>query len=142
MSTHDRIIWQAYPAWSQFAWLFFVSFAAGSRGLRVLWQGTTGWEIWLAGAVTLLVCAACLRRWAQYLLTSNQVVMRNSYTGRDIRSITLDDMAAITLSQGPIARFFNIGTLVIHSKIGSPPLLLQGVNDPEIIKTRLEARSP
>lgn len=142
MSTHDRIIWQGYPAWSKFAWLYLVSFAAGSRGLRILWQGATGWESWLAGALALLVCAACLRQWAQYLIISNRVVMRNGYTGRDIQTLALDDIAEITLSQGPIARFFNIGTLVVHSKSDSSPLLLQGVRDPEIIKTRLEACRP
>ena len=142
MSTHDRIIWQGYPAWSKFAWLYLVSVAAGSRGLRILWQGATGWESWLAGALALLVCAACLRRWAQYLIISNRVVMRNGYTGRDIQTIRLDDIAEITLLQGPIARFFNIGTLVVHSKSDSSRLLLQGLRDPEIIKTRLEACRP
>jgi len=68
--------------------------------------------------------------------------MRNGYTGRDIQTITLDGIAEITLSQGPIARFFSIGTLVIRSKSGSRPLLLQGVSDPEIIETRIEARRP
>ncbi|HSC57788.1 MAG TPA: PH domain-containing protein [Nitrospira sp.] len=119
-----------------------MSFVAGSRGLRILWQDATGWEGWLVGALALLVCAACLRQWAQYLIISNRVVMRNGYTGRDIQTITLDDIAKITLSQGPIARFLNIGTLVVHSKSGSSPLLLQGVSDPEIIKTRLEACRP
>ena len=57
VSTDDRIIWQGYPAWSKFAWLYLVSFVAGSRGLRILWQGATGWEGWLAGALALLVCA-------------------------------------------------------------------------------------
>lgn len=115
MSTNDRVTWQAYPSWNQFAWLYIVSLTAGSRGLRILWQGGIGWEVWLGGAMVLLGCAACLRRWAQYFLTSNRVVMRNGYTGRDIQTITLDDIAAITLSQDPIARFFNIGTIVIHS---------------------------
>lgn len=56
MSTHDRLIWQGFPAWSKFAWLYLASFVAGSRGLRILWQGTTKWAGWLAGAVALL-CA-------------------------------------------------------------------------------------
>jgi membrane protein YdbS with pleckstrin-like domain len=142
VSTHDRLLWQGYPAWSKFAWLYLASFVAGSRGLRILWQGATGWEGWLAGALALLVCAACLRQWAQYLIFSNRVVMRNGYTGKDIQTITLDDIADITLSQGPIARLLNIGTLEVHSKSGSCPLLLQGVSDPEVLKTRLEACRP
>ena len=142
MSTRNRLLWQGYPAWSKFAWLYLASFVAGFRGLRILWQGATGWEGWVAGALALLVCAACLRRWAQYLIFSNGVVMRNGYTGKDIQTVTLDDIAEITLSQGPIARFLNIGTLEVHSKSGTSSLLLQGVSDPEVIKTRLEACRP
>ena len=99
MSTHDRLIWQGFPAWSKFAWLYLASFVAGSRGLRILWQGTTRWAGWLAGAVALLVCAACLRQWAQYLIFSNRVVMRNGYTGRDIQTVTHEVIAEINLSQ-------------------------------------------
>lgn len=142
MSTHDRIIWRAYPSWSQFAWLHLFSLTAGSRALRYVWQGENGWGIWLAGAVALLLCAAGLRRWAQYLLTSTRVVLRNGYTGTDIQTIALDDIAEVTLSQGPVARFLNIGTLAIHSKSGNRTLLWQGVNDPEIVKTRLRACRP
>jgi len=39
------------------------SLTASSRSLRSFWQGVTGWGVWLAGALALLVCAAYLRRW-------------------------------------------------------------------------------
>ena len=91
-----------------------MSFVAGSRGLRILWQGATGWESWLAGALALLVCAACLRWWAQYLIISNRVVMRNGYTGTDIQTIRLDDIAEITLSQGPAEIFLS---LILHAHL-------------------------
>lgn len=92
--------------------------------------------------MALLGCAAGLRRWARYLLTSTRVVVRNGYTDKNIQEMVLDDIREITLSQGPLARFFNIGTLTIHPKNESRPLLLQGVHDPEVLKTRLEARKP
>ncbi len=142
MSGTEKVTWQAYPSWNQFAWLFMVSLAAGSRGLQLFRLGLDGWGTWLGGAAALLVCAAGLRRWALYLLTSTHVVIRNGYTGTDIQTIALADIREITLSQGPIARFLNIGTLMIHPKNESRPLLLQGVNDPEAIKTQLEAHRP
>lgn len=142
MSTKDRVIWQASPSWNQFAWLYLVGLAAGSRGLQILWLSMTGWEVWIGGAIALVVCAVGLRRWAQYLLTSTGVVLRNGYTGKDIQKIAIDDIGEITMSQGVIARFLGIGTLVIHSKSEGRDLLLQGVNDPEVIKTRLEACRP
>lgn len=132
-------MWRTYPSWNQFAWLYVFSLVAGSHGLNILWQGAEGWKAWLAGAATLVACAAGLRRWAEYLLTSTRALIRNGYTGRDIQTVTLDDIADITLVQGPVARFFNIGTLVIRLKSGHQPLLWQGVDDPEIVKTRLEA---
>jgi PH (Pleckstrin Homology) domain-containing protein len=142
MSGTEKVTWQAYPSWNQFAWLFMVSLAAGSRGLQLFRLGLDGWGMWLGGAMALLVCAAGLRRWALYLLTSTRVVIRNGYTGTDIQTIALDDIREITLSQGPIAQFLNIGTLLIHPKSESRPLLLQGVHDPEVIKTRLQAHRP
>lgn len=142
MSTGDTVRWQAYPSWNQFAWLYVVSLTVGSRGLRLLRLGENGWEVWLGGAVALLLCAAGLRRWAQYRLTSTRVVVRNGYTGRDIQAIPLDDIAEITLSQGPIARFFNIGTLVVHSRSGAPLVSLQGVSEPRLLKTRIDGHRP
>lgn len=96
----------------------------------------------VGGTVALLVCAAGLRRWAQYRLTSIRLVVRNGYTGRDIQAIPLDDIAEITLSQGPIARFFNIGTLAVHSRTGAPLISLQGVNEPRLLKTRIDGPRP
>ncbi len=68
--------------------------------------------------------------------------MRNGYTGRDIQAIPLDDIAEITLSHGPVARFFNIGTLVVHSRSGVPSMSLRGVSEPQLIKTRIDASRP
>lgn len=142
MNTKDRVIWQASPSGNQFAWLYLVSLVAVSRGLRILWLSMTGWEVWIGGSIALFLCAAGLHRWALYLLTSTGVVLRNGYTGKDIQKIAIDDIGEITMFQGPIARFLGIGTLVIHSRSEGRPLLLQGVNDPEVIKTRLEACRP
>ena len=142
MSTNDAVKWQAYPSWNQFAWLHCVSLIAGLRGLFFLRFNMVGGGVWLGGAVVLLVCAACLRRWAQYLFTSTRVVVRNGYTGRDIQAIMLDDIGEITLKQGPIALCLGIGTIVIRSFSGDRVLSLRGVNDPEIIKTRIEALRP
>ncbi len=138
MSADDRVRWEAYPSWNQFAWLFLFGLMAGSRGLRLLRLEEDGWGSWLGGAAGLLICAAGLRRWARYRLTSTHVAMRNGYTGGDIQSIALGDIAEITLTQGPLARFFDIGTLSVRSVSGAPPLILRGIGGPQRIKTHIE----
>jgi membrane protein YdbS with pleckstrin-like domain len=115
---------------------------AGVRGLLALRSGTSGWALWLGGAAALLVCVAVLRRWAQYSFTSNRIIVRNGYTGRDIQVLPFDDLAEVTVMQGPIAQFFGIGTVVLQSAGRDRMISLRGVRDPNVIKARLEALRP
>jgi membrane protein YdbS with pleckstrin-like domain len=87
----------------------------------------------------LLGCVALLRHWAYYVITSRRVIVKNGYTGRDIDMIELDDISQVSIEQGPVARFWNIGTLVIRSARRDGLLTLRGLPDPEIVKARLEA---
>ena len=135
----ERVRWQAYSSWAHFAWLYGVSLIAGTRGLFALRSGISGWSIWLGGAVALLVCVALLRRWARYTFTTNRVTVSNGFTGRDIQTLSFDDLSEITILQGPLAQFLGIGTLVLRSVDRERMIFLRGVRDPEVIKTRLEA---
>jgi hypothetical protein len=134
--------WTAYPSWRQFTWLYFFSLMAGLGGWLFLRFGMSGGEVWVAGAAILLVCAAILRHWAQYSLTSQRVIVRNWYTGREIHTMASSDMREVTITQGPIAQFMGIGTLVLHSMNGDRLLSLRGISDPGVIKTRIEALMP
>jgi membrane protein YdbS with pleckstrin-like domain len=140
--TDVTLRWIAYPSWAQFTWLYLFSLLAGVRGLRLLLLGQSGGLAWLGGAVALLVCVALLRRWAQYVLTSHRIIVRNGYTGREIDALALGDISDMSIKQGPIARFFKIGTIVIQSPRGERVLWLRGVTEPEHIKTRIEALRP
>jgi hypothetical protein len=134
--------WSAYPSWRQFTWLYFLSLMSGFRGWLILRLGVSGGEGWIAGAAILLVCAAILRHWDQYSLTSQRVIMRNGYTGREIQAMAISDIREVTIMQGPLAQFMGIGTLVLQSMSGDRLLSLRGVSDPEVIKTRIEALMP
>lgn len=138
----ERERWSAYPSWRQFTWLYFFSLMAGLRGWIFLRFGVSGGETWLAGAVTLLLVAAILRYWAQYRLTSHRVIVKNWYTGREISAIALSDIREVTVSQGPLAEFLGIGTLLLHSMSGDRLLSLRGVSDPDVLKARIEALMP
>lgn len=137
----ERVLWKAYPSWSQFAWLYFMSFLTASRGLLFFKFQIAGWELWLGGAGLLLVCAAALRRWAQYSITTDRVLVRNGYTGHEIEAVPLDRIEAVVLRQGPIAQWMGIGTLVIRTT-GGGQVRLRGIKDPEVIRTRLQALRP
>jgi membrane protein YdbS with pleckstrin-like domain len=135
----DRMLWEAYPAWAQFSWLYLLSAMAALRGALLFRFGVDGWQMWIVGAGLLIACAAILRRWAHYELTRGALTIRNGYTGREIQSIPLHDVSDITVQQGIVAGFFGIGTLVVHSRTTDRPLVLRGVVDPDTMKLRLRA---
>jgi hypothetical protein len=135
----DEVVrWRAYPSWNQFAWLYFFSMMAAFRGLLFLKFDLEGGEGWLGGAVILLGCPAFLRRWAEYLITSRRLLIRNGYTGRVIQSLMVEDIREVTIRQGPIAQFLGIGALVIRFT-RDETLTFKGIKDPEAVKSRIEA---
>jgi membrane protein YdbS with pleckstrin-like domain len=134
--------WRAYPSWRQFTWLYFLSLMAVLRGWALLHFEVTGGEVWVVGASILLVLAAILRHWAQYSLTSQRVIVRNWYTGREIQAMAIGDIREVTVSQGPLAQFLGIGTLALQPMSGDRLLSLRGISDPEVLKTRIEALMP
>lgn len=133
------VVWEAFPSWAQFSWLYFLSAISALRGALFFRFGVGGWEMWMIGAGILLACAAVLRRWAHYELTRDQIIVRNGYTGHVIQSILLSDVREMRIRQGFVARYFGIGTLVIQSRTSDRILSLRGVRDPEGVKIRVDA---
>lgn len=134
--------WSAFPSWEHFIWLYMVSAMAGTRGLVLLRSETNGWEFWLGGAALLLVCVAALRRWARYILTPHRLIIRNGYTGREIEAVPLDRITDVTIEQGPVARFFDIGSVVLRRNTDDSDLVLRGVPEPEVLKAHIDALRP
>ncbi len=133
------VVWEAFPSWAQFSWLYFLSALSALRGALYFRFGVGGWEIWMLGAVILLACAAILRHWAHYEVTRERVTVRNGYTSGEMQSIRLYDVARVTVEQGRIAEFFGIGTVLVQERSSERVLSLRGVRDPEEVKTRIEA---
>lgn len=137
--SEPRTVWESYPSWAQFSWLFLLSAICALRGAMFFHFGVDGWQMWLVGAGLLIAWAAVLRRWAHYQLTKDQLTVRNSYTGRAIHTISISDISDVTLQQGVVAAYFGIGTLVIHSRATDRLVTLRGVPDPEDVKIRIQA---
>jgi uncharacterized membrane protein YdbT with pleckstrin-like domain len=140
--TDEHLTWKAYPSWCQFTWLYLISLLAVLRGAVSVAFNVPGWETWIGGALALLACAALIRRWIYYVLTSRRVVLRNGYTGRDIRGLELEQIRAMSVSQGPIATLLGIGTVVIQAADGERLVRFRGVKDPDAVKARIQAMRP
>ena len=139
---NERILWTAFPSWKQFTWLYLFSGLAAFRG-GLFWAfGLPTGEIWIVGALFLVGCVVLIRRWARYLITSTKVIIKNGYTGRDIDVIHLDQIREVTIQQGLVARIMGIGTLVIQALDREHRLRFRGIQDPEVLKARIDALRP
>lgn len=139
---HERILWEGYPSWGQFSWLYFFSLWTGLRGLIFVRAEIPGWEIWVAGAGMLLGLVVVLRYWAKYILTSKRVLLRNGYSGKDMASVDFGMIKAVEVMQGPVARVLGIGTLVVRCQDSNRSLRFRGIKDPEVLESKLRALLP
>lgn len=133
------VVWEAFPSWAQFSWLYLLSAVSALRGALLFKFEVGGWEMWMLGAGMLIACAVILRHWGHYELTRSQITVRNGYTRREIQSIPLSDLGRVTVQQGVVADFFGIGTVLVHAQSSDRLLSLRGVRDPEELKIRIEA---
>jgi membrane protein YdbS with pleckstrin-like domain len=137
--TDRQILWEAFPSWAQFSWLYLLSAVSALRGAMFFRFGVEGWEMWMVGSGMLLLCAVMVRRWAHYELTAKRIIVRNGYTRREIQSVPLTDIREVTVHQGIVAGFFGIGTLTISSSSTDRLVSLRGIRDPEEVKIRIQA---
>jgi membrane protein YdbS with pleckstrin-like domain len=135
----ERILWEGYPSWGQFSWLYFFSLWTGLRGLILVRAGFSGWEMWMVGAGMLLGLVVVLRYWAKYFLTSKRVLLRNGYSGKDIASVDFEMIKAVEVMQGPVARFLGIGTVVVRCDDSGRSLRFRGIKDSDVVETKLRA---
>ena len=138
----ERVLWEGYPSWRHFTWLYFFSAWTGLRGLILSRAGISGWELWMVGAGMLLGIVVILRYWAKYLLTSKRMLLRNGYSGKDIASVDFENIKAIEVMQGPMSKLLGIGTLTVLSQESGRSLRFRGIESPEILETKLRALLP
>lgn len=137
-----RIVWEAFPSWFQFGWLFLMSFLAGIRGGVLIRLDLPGWENWIGASLALIACAGLLRRWIYYVLTPRRLSIKNGYSDRVIAFFELDRIHRILILQGPIAKFFEIGTLEVYGDNKERVLQIRGVSHPHVLKARIQTLQP
>jgi hypothetical protein len=127
----EPVLWQTYVSWNQFAWLYMVSLFTALRG-ALLWQAAIpGWEMWVIGAVALVIVTLVLRYWVRYTVTSQRVLIKNAFTGREIQAMAIENISEATINQGLIAWLLGIGTIVFTSTRGDEVMRFREVRDPE-----------
>jgi hypothetical protein len=127
----EPVLWQTYVSWNQFAWLYLVSLFTALRG-ALLWQASIpGWEMWVIGAVALVVVTLVLRYWVRYVATSQRLLIKNAFTGREIQAMAIENISEATINQGLIAWLLGIGTIVFTSTRGDEVMRFREVRDPE-----------
>ncbi len=138
----ERILWNSYPSWRHFTWLYLFSGLSALRGGLYIYFEIPTWEMWIVGAIFLLSCVVAIRHWAHYYITTEKVEIKNGYTGQKIDASQLDRIKEVTITQGPVASFLNIGTLTIHTLDPNQMIRFRGIKDPEVVKVRLNALRP
>jgi Bacterial PH domain len=135
----EPVLWQTYVSWNQFAWLYLVSLFTALRG-ALIWQAAIpGWELWVIGAVALLVVALVLRYWVRYVATAQRVLIKNAFTGREIQVMAIEHISEATIKQGVIAWLLGIGTIAFKSTRGDEVMQFRGVSDPEVTLQHIQA---
>jgi len=112
------------------------------RGILLIRLEVEGWEVWMGGVVMLLGLVVALRYWAKYIVTTQRVVLRNGYSGKDMDSIPLDTIQSVEIHRGPIAAFLGIGTVAVQEKETNRSLRFRGVSDPAVPVAKLHALLP
>jgi glycerol uptake facilitator-like aquaporin len=108
-----------------------VSLFTALRG-ALLWQAAIpGWEMWVIGAVALVIVTLVLRYWVRYTVTSQRVLIKNAFTGREIQAMAIENISEATINQGLIAWLLGIGTIVFTSTRGDEVMRFREVRDPE-----------
>ncbi|MDR4495655.1 MAG: PH domain-containing protein [Nitrospirales bacterium] len=138
----ERIIWQNYPSWSQFSWLYVFALWTGMRGLLLLRLNVEGWKLWMGGVAILLGLVIALRYWAKYIVTTQRVLLKNGYSGKELESMEIRTIKKVELDQGPVAGFLGIGTVVVKEQGTDRSLRFRGVANPDVPMTKLQALLP
>ena len=138
----ERVIWQSYPSWRQFSWLYFFTLWTGLRGYFLMKLDVAGWELWMVGVVILLGVVVILRYWAKYMFTAHRVVLQNGYSGKIIDTMKVEAIKSVEVQQGPIADFLGIGTVVMQEKEPDRRLRFRGITNPGVPVAKLRALMP
>jgi hypothetical protein len=130
--------WETLVSWNQFAWLYMVSLFAGLRAL-LLWQaGMPGGNVWAMGAISLGAIAIGLRYWVRYSATSQRLVIKNVFTGREIQAIDWKHVSEMAVKRSVVDSILGIGTIVFKST-GDEWMQFRGVNNPETTLRHIQA---
>ncbi|MGH7273566.1 MAG: PH domain-containing protein, partial [Nitrospiria bacterium] len=110
----EAVMWSGQPAWSEYVYLWFFSILFGARALMSLWIGH--WSslfIHVTGMGLLVAMAVFLRQTSHYRLTRMAVYRTIGVLGKAEQTFPVKAIASVGIRQGPLDRFFGIGTVLL-----------------------------
>jgi membrane protein YdbS with pleckstrin-like domain len=138
----ERVVWQRYPSWKHFTWLYFFAAWTALRGLILERMEVPGWEMWFLGAACLIGVVAALRYWVRYIVTSQRVSFKNGYTGSEIENMPIERIRSVEIQQGPIAGLMGVRTVVIQERDSNRTIRIRGISDAEVVVEKIKALAP
>lgn len=96
----------------------------------------------MGGVAILLGLVIALRYWAKYIVTTQRVLLKNGYSGKELESMEIRTIKKVELDQGPVAGFLGIGTVVVKEQGTDRSLRFRGVANPDVPMTKLQALLP
>lgn len=134
------VIWAGRPAWSEFVFLWFF---AGLAAIRALVAGGLGdpasAAIYAGGALLFIALAVFLRQGIHYCITREGIYTTFGILQPVGREIPLREVSLVEIEQGPLDRFFGIGTVILSLKSQERRERIKGVADPEVVYNKIMA---
>jgi len=136
---HESIRWTGHPAWSEYVFLWFFSVIFGVRTGLAVWIGQWGMAIIFGSGTALSVALAVFfRHTTRYTVTRDAVHRTTGIFGESEESVPITDIESVGVRQSPLDRLLGIGTVILHLE-GKRHERLAGLNDPDVIRRKIEA---
>jgi membrane protein YdbS with pleckstrin-like domain len=137
---HTPMVWQGQPAWSEYVFLWFFTAIATIRAAMAFWiQDRMETLIFCLGAVLFVALAAFLRQTTHYTVTRHAIYRTKGVWPRTQDVIPFETIASVDFEQGPVDRFFEIGSVILKLKDNGRRVRLHGVISPDVVYEKIGA---
>ncbi len=142
-ASSERILWEGRPAWLGYGWLYVVASVSLFRAVLGFRVGEPLLAaIYAVGAAALVGLAALLRSSVWYRLSRERLEIHTGVFRKGVRVVPTAAIERAALRQSRLGRMFGVGSVEVHIRSAAPherPLLIRGIDQPEVLEARLNA---
>lgn len=137
--SRETIRWTGRPAWSEYVFLWFFAAVFGVRAGVAVWFGQWGMAIIFGSGLGLSAALAVFfRHTTRYTISQDAVHRTTGLFGESEDRVPIAEIESVSVRQSPLDRFLGIGTVILHRE-DKKLERLAGLNDPEVIRRKIEA---